>query len=815
MAFPANLDTIVVRHKITDAAGRPLKGNTVTAEPAERVWATDGSTVQYRAATQIDANGQWELELPYVDQEGIRNKGVPWRVTEHVPGQPKSYFVAPVLAHGAGPIDAAECLVSAPTSRETVIQAGPVTDESLAGIIADPSSQTAASLKDTIGAETDRVVPAKVAEALAADDAPAQAAAAAVTTELVHGEAGKTFGSRERAVEPLPLRDPVVEPRGTNPIPTEFFGGYLWGVDSGGTIKRSNDGGRTWQTYTTVPGVGTSASSISRVLPTSDGEVLVVASTIVRRSTGWATGSPTWTTVLENPTPSFFHPWGISGDGTKFIIVHYSGSGTQTPDRADSRYGWISLDGGLTWTVKWDTAAIFGEQVNTETHIHACAYDPWEDRFCIAEGHVSATGVYVSYDDGDNWTKLPYGDSFDSPPGNAPTTINPTDYGVVFGSDDPTNGVMVLPRGTSTIERAWSQMGISNTVLFGYAHMGARDPRTGIVYQVWENNTTSAAGLGTKLTASDGQVAGQVWASDPSMYLWRRIAIDDKGNLLAWEQSTNSLLRAKVGQGGAKPTADEGRVLGGKVNGGRGSVAVGAEAVAVGNRSVAIGGGATTETHDALAIGGNAYAAAPAIALGLNASTQTAGLAVGIRASAANGTALGYEAIAPHANAVAVGRDARVANDSGGAIPTSVAVGRGSRATGSAGDATALGPFAVASGNRSTALGSRSEAVNTNSTAVGMEAKTSLSNNSTVLGARASTTGALNGVALGYQASVTSADSVAIGANTATTASNQVAVGPRDVEIQDPARGVILRSPNGTRYRLTVADDGALSTTAL
>ena len=129
MAFPANLDTIVVRHKITDAAGRPLKGNTVTAEPAERVWATDGSIVQYRATTQIDANGQWELELPYVDQEGIRNKGVPWRVTEHVPGRPTSYFVAPVLAHGAGPIDAAECLVSAPTSRETVIQAGPVTDE--------------------------------------------------------------------------------------------------------------------------------------------------------------------------------------------------------------------------------------------------------------------------------------------------------------------------------------------------------------------------------------------------------------------------------------------------------------------------------------------------------------------------------------------------------------------------------------------------------------------------------------------------------------------------------------------------------------
>lgn len=207
MAFPADLETIVVRHKITDAAGRPLKGNTVTAEPAERVWATDGSIVQYRATTQIDANGQWELELPYVDQEGIRNKGVPWRVTEHVPGQPKSYFVAPVLAHGAGPIDAAECLVSAPTSRETVIQAGPVTDEAAASLLAQ-DGEFKAALMDTI----EQQVPAKVTEALAADDAPAQAAAAAVTTELVEGAAGRMFAPRAMAAAPLrrsPLPGPI------------------------------------------------------------------------------------------------------------------------------------------------------------------------------------------------------------------------------------------------------------------------------------------------------------------------------------------------------------------------------------------------------------------------------------------------------------------------------------------------------------------------------------------------------------------------------------------------------------------------------
>jgi len=36
-----------------------------------------------------------------------------------------------------------------------------------------------------------------------------------------------------------------------------------------------------------------------------------------------------------------------------------------------------------------------------------------------------------------------------------------------------------------------------------------------------------------------------------------------------------------------------------------------------------------------------------------------------------------------------------------------------------------------------------------------------------------------------------------------------------DIEVVNPAAGVVLKSPNGTRFRLTVGDDGALTTTAL
>ena len=38
-------------------------------------------------------------------------------------------------------------------------------------------------------------------------------------------------------------------------------------------------------------------------------------------------------------------------------------------------------------------------------------------------------------------------------------------------------------------------------------------------------------------------------------------------------------------------------------------------------------------------------------------------------------------------------------------------------------------------------------------------------------------------------------------------------VGLDDIEITDPRKGLILRSPNGTRYRVTVQDNGALTTT--
>ena len=76
------------------------------------------------------------------------------------------------------------------------------------------------------------------------------------------------------------------------------------------------------------------------------------------------------------------------------------------------------------------------------------------------------------------------------------------------------------------------------------------------------------------------------------------------------------------------------------------------------------------------------------------------------------------------------------------------------------------------------------------------------------------TASAANATAVGKLAAADHAGSVALGDNTATTGSNQVCVGPRDVEITDTGKGVVLKSPDGTRYRIKVANGGALSAVA-
>lgn len=49
----------------------------------------------------------------------------------------------------------------------------------------------------------------------------------------------------------------------------------------------------------------------------------------------------------------------------------------------------------------------------------------------------------------------------------------------------------------------------------------------------------------------------------------------------------------------------------------------------------------------------------------------------------------------------------------------------------------------------------------------------------------------------------------------ATVAASRLTITGGDAEVTDSANGVILKSPNGTRYRITVDDTGTLITTPI
>ncbi|NCD26466.1 MAG: hypothetical protein EOL86_12865 [Deltaproteobacteria bacterium] len=83
----------------------------------------------------------------------------------------------------------------------------------------------------------------------------------------------------------------------------------------------------------------------------------------------------------------------------------------------------------------------------------------------------------------------------------------------------------------------------------------------------------------------------------------------------------------------------------------------------------------------------------------------------------------------------------------------------------------------------------------------------------TTLGYRA--IGTTRATALGSSATAGHVGSVALGYGTATTAESQVAVGARDVEVQDATKGIILKSPDGSRWRATITDTGVSTWTKL
>lgn len=262
MTYPSNLSTLTATHKVVSASGRPLRGN-VYATPPKRVWATEGSIVDFDdAKVPIQPDGTYAIKLPHIDQGGILNPGKPWKITEDVPGEPRSFWVAPMVAMGTGTVDITTMLTDPPSGQETVVQAGPVTDEAAAGLLAKPGGAFRTSLTTTIAAEVEQK----------AGNVP-------------------TFGSQAEALQ--------YEADNPGRVALWFDAGYTEVTPTGPTWTDSGLGGGTWTTPT-EPGVTYTPASGTAAA----GQVVTVVATA---KPGYAlVGTKSWTHTFRQPAAAYF-----------------------------------------------------------------------------------------------------------------------------------------------------------------------------------------------------------------------------------------------------------------------------------------------------------------------------------------------------------------------------------------------------------------------------------------------------------------------------------------------------------------------------
>ena len=268
-------------------------------------------------------------------------------------------------------------------------------------------------------------------------------------------------------------------------------------------------------------------------------------------------------------------------------------------------------------------------------------------------------------------------------------------------------------------------------------------------------------------------------------------------------------------------------------------VAAASNAIAIGNdtvvgigatASIAFGQLAEIQSTNGVVIGYNAdigYSSNESVVIGSNA------LASG---STPNSVVIGRSAKAYIGNSVAIGNTSYVTGTGSG-----VAIGNGARVNG--GKSIAIGTGNTIRGGATAATiiigDALGDTYNNDTIAIGHNYPTSLDfrGNSVSLGnaiypsergvyvgngANHTLGGAKECVAIGEGATTSANQAISLGASSLTTASNSVALGYgvtaaiantvsiKELECQTVGGGIILYSPNGTAYKITVSDAGAL-----
>lgn len=574
-----------------------------------------------------------------------------------------------------------------------------------------------------------------------------------------------------------------------NPIPIDIVNGILYGYFNN-ILYKSTDEGDTWEYVYTFDG---SAGDIRRIFLCSDGQLLVLFNTKLFKSISY-TNPIVWKEIISLDEGVFVE-WSLDGDGTKFILADYGVPHTV------SNYLWISLDSGNSWT-RYEKNTI--HPGNDEgTHFHGVSYDYVEDRFWHCMGDNTYRGHYYSDDQGLTWIEVPLGAGMIGTAAQA-TTISPTAFGMVLGSDSGANGGMyrILRKDDPSdlvVEMMWRWPNELTSVR-GFPFKNVYHKESGLTFICWRSDVSNNPPF---ITWTNGLTGGILYEWENSWTATdgiRNIVVFPNGKIKAWVYLSgiddNIITIDKFIQSEINLSdEDTGLLRGGSISAtDNNCMAVGQGATAVGS-TIAVGPGCISSSFGAVSMGVKAVAGA-------------------------NDVAIGYDSVVGGTNAIAIGR--------GTICDGNEAVVLGANSTSTFDRSVLVGEQIIDSGIQNVLIGYDVDVTNNGiwNVVIGAFADADGSSN-VVVGRIAKTTGTqgvalgtlcstvTQGVALGYSAVCDTVNSVAIGNSTNTELDNSVAVGTRDLHIQGSTKGVVLTSPDGTKYRITVDNAGVLSTTVV
>lgn len=575
-------------------------------------------------------------------------------------------------------------------------------------------------------------------------------------------------------------------------------------ADSSTALYQSLDMGDTWQL------VRSKAGRWLKMLKCSDGEILIISGgTDVQKSSGWATNraTATFSTVLTFPVNTGVLRWSIDGDGTKFICTHYENGGT----RADVRYVYISTNSGNTWTLVWDSVARFGPTDANLSHLHAVCYDQKNNRFWICEGHLDL-GVFYSENDGSTWTRFEDQDFYTE---STPTTMTPTPYGIVAGTDTFPNGIHLIKGDlASTLKPEVAYIYRSDgagTQL--QADAAVTDPDTGLVYIAARGFASPAKSV---IMCSNGESASIIYESETNDAIFNLAVMD--GKLIAHQSGTPyKTIKGRVSIIGSKqPLFDAGNIVTENIVPnlsmalGKGSDAKALNSMASG-RNTKVG---TVGGQDLIAEGPNNLieGGSKNILVGGNnnltgTTSNTVCYSWGVTLhNLSNVTLMGIGANTTSSNSVTFGANAITEG------ANSTTTGTGAHST--AGNAATYGFNSVAA-LLSCSFGSGCSVDVTGGCGFGYGVTIGGSNGSGFGRGATVNTGVTNGTSIGALSIVAHANAAAIGVSTATQRADSVCVGPRDIESTKIGARLLFKSPDGTLYAIAVANGGTLTITAV